>query len=146
MLDGITFTGIDVGHDPMYLRQLHRKYPKIEFAVLVGSPTTRVPARGPKNNRFPSLDWITDNLGGMLSTKGLEFPVAVHFCGRHARKINGTRLAHGDGVDDNEPLGLMRLLGVPEDPGQHASQKVRPLRHRNVCQRPRAQHPDRAGP
>ena len=77
MLGTITFTGIDDKTDPEWAVDLTRRYPKIEFGILVGSHT----GTGEKH-RFPSLRTIQQ---WKICKNHLR--LSLHLCGRYARHV-----------------------------------------------------------
>lgn len=81
-LKQVTFTGVDNWTDISRMKEIQRKYPWIEFAILVSKNNT---ASG-EVNRYPSIDKIREILE---STEDFQ-SIALHFCGEAARKAAQT--------------------------------------------------------
>ena len=82
----ITFTGVDEWTSLEDLSDLWRRYPRVEFAALVGSSTrfTRTSAMIRSKPRFPSRATVSALMGVSVA---LGSPVAIHFCGMASRQI-----------------------------------------------------------
>ena len=78
MLEILTFTGIDERTGLEEIREISARYPRAEFAVLVGSQT------GQGNPLFPPWETVRQlrNLGPGVRT-------AIHLCGSNARQAAG---------------------------------------------------------
>ena len=77
MLETITFTGVDDKTDPEWAVDLTRRYPKIEFGILIGTPT----GTG-QNLRFPSLHTIQ-----RWKARCDTLRLSLHLCGRYTRVV-----------------------------------------------------------
>lgn len=75
MIKKVTITGADDSIDPLYLIGLTKKYPFVEWAILVSRSSTG-------SARFPSMEWIT-----YLLSAGYKFPLSLHLCGAYVREI-----------------------------------------------------------
>ena len=95
-LDFLTFTGLDYRTDFASIWRIGERYPRVEFAVLLGSQTGDPAAR-----RYPDLKEVKWWRG--LARKS-DRPIAIHLCGRFARA------GLGDGNRD-EILELCRGFG-----------------------------------
>ena len=76
MLEILTFTGIDARTDLQEVRAIAARYPRAEFAVLIGSRT------GEDNPIFPPMS-VVRNL------RELGVQTALHLCGTYARQAAG---------------------------------------------------------
>ena len=127
MLEILTFTGIDEHTDFARLIQISHTYPKVEFAVLVGSSTPKDPYSSKGNGIFPGLP-VVDSLKFLGRSKGRprKAHVAVHLCGFWSRSAllpgelsaETIRLCRGfDRVQIN-------LVGIPTPPSAAAARLV----------------------
>ena len=73
MIDLVTFTGVDSATSMDGLSELSRRYPRVEFGVLVGSQVGGI---------FPPPD-VVEGLKASGNNEG--FRTALHLCGRYAR-------------------------------------------------------------
>ena len=73
MIELVTFTGVDSATSIDGLAELSRRYPRVEFGVLVGSQLGGI---------FPPLD-VVESLKARGGDEG--FMIALHLCGRYAR-------------------------------------------------------------
>ncbi len=81
MIEIVTFTGVDDRTDFDELVYVARKYPFVEFGILVGSQT------GQDNPIFPGLP-LVDRLTKILPSDR----IAIHLCGKYARAVTGIAL------------------------------------------------------
>ena len=79
MLDIITFTGIDNFTSFSWIREISKKYPRVEFGVLIGSHT-----EVQDNTIFPSLNTIK---AFKYFAKQKNIPSSLHLCGEYARMV-----------------------------------------------------------
>lgn len=78
----VTFTGADDSISPEALAQVSKKYPFVEWGILV-SERLQMPSGG-KAARFPSLPWI-EHFARVAQANDLK--VAMHLCGRGLRAL-----------------------------------------------------------
>ena len=76
MLEILTFTGIDRHTDLERLAEMAERYPRAEFAVLVGTRT------GQDDPQYPPLGTVWELRHRLPRT-------AIHLCGRYAREAAG---------------------------------------------------------
>lgn len=76
-LDRVTITGADGSIRPHQLIELTRKYPFVEWGILVSKAQEGMP-------RYPTIEWIRD-----LQTVARTEPMALslHLCGRYVRQL-----------------------------------------------------------
>ena len=85
MIELVTFTGVDSRTVPKELRAVARRWPQVEFGVLVGSKTGNAPI-------FPPLD-VVRKMGRLGQDEGLK--MALHLCGPFARQaIESPEMIH----------------------------------------------------
>lgn len=90
MINKITFTGIDNWTNIEELKIFQKKYPFVEFGVLISLKNTNFNT----NNRYPELN-ILNNL------KKNELNLSLHICGKIARDI----VKKNDWTDFNSLMG-----------------------------------------
>lgn len=73
----VTLTGADDGSDPAELVKLSKKFPFVEWGILVS-------AKQMGSTRFPSSSWMKDLAAAVT---GSNVSLAVHVCGRWVRDI-----------------------------------------------------------
>lgn len=77
----VTFTGIDKETPLHRLFMMKKRFPYVEFGILIGSNTYDVVDGG----IFPSMDWITQEFLPFAQEVNLD--IALHLCGRHSRRV-----------------------------------------------------------
>ena len=89
-IETLTFTGIDRLTSVSEVFEIHDRYPKVEFGLLV--------IKGPSHpsNRFPDMSLVSD--WRSLAQK-YQLPLAIHLCGDFAEDIMS-----GEGIEAVLPL------------------------------------------
>lgn len=80
MITKVTITGADNSIHPLSLLELSKKFPFVEWGILVSKNNTDT-----GSNRFPSLTWITEL--ARLKNAYPELKLACHVCGGWVRDI-----------------------------------------------------------
>lgn len=78
MLERVTITGADNSVAPSELALLSKKYPFVEWGILVSKKSIG-------QNRFPSLDWIKEL--GEIYRSNPDMQLSCHVCGRWVNEI-----------------------------------------------------------
>ena len=91
MLELLTFTGVDENTPFKSLEKIAKKYPKVEFGILVGSHTGEY-----DHGIFPSLRFVKQFKN---AAKIIGFNTALHLCGKYSRGVMQQDGAHGDTFD-----------------------------------------------
>ena len=79
MLEILTFTGVDARTSFEELARIARRYPRVEFGILVGSSTdTR------EHGIFPSLRTVR---ASKHFARERAIQTALHLCGRYSREV-----------------------------------------------------------
>jgi hypothetical protein len=83
MIKVVTMTGADESVKPGQLFDLSRKFPFVEWAILVSRNSTGARAR------FPSIDWIKKLIDVAATTKHSDAPMklSLHLCGDYVREV-----------------------------------------------------------
>lgn len=76
-INKVTMTGADDSIDPKQLVEISKKYPFVEWGILVSR-------KSQGNNRFPSHDWM--NKLNELATKE-KLQLSCHLCGDYVKEI-----------------------------------------------------------
>ena len=123
-LDLLTFTGLDYKTPLLEILQIWRRYPRVEFGVLLGSR-----AGQDTDRRYPDLKEVKFWRG--MSRKGEDkLAIAIHLCGRFARAALG---AEGD---MDEVLELCQGFGrVQINAGTYDDAAVAAFAERVGCRR-----------
>ena len=79
MIDHITFTGVDEKTSFRHIVNLNKLYPKVEFAVLVGSQTGI-----PRAPIFPRLEFVYEFKDFCIRE---DIQGSIHLCGQFARAV-----------------------------------------------------------
>ena len=136
MLEILTFTGVDEYTDFGRMIEISQTYPRVEFAVLVGSLTPKNPfSLG--NGIFPALS-VVDLLKflGVQRGRPRKARVAVHLCGVWSRSAlrpgepseETIELCRGfDRVQINLHADVGYPDGIPTPPSVAAARLVRSL-------------------
>lgn len=91
MLNMLTFTGADDGTNPADLIMFSRRFPWVEWGILIGSRAMAA--------RMPSPQWIRELLR-LKATAGHRVNLSLHICGRPLRTIADGRSIVGEGGED----------------------------------------------
>lgn len=107
-LTRVTLTGLDERTDFDRLGELTAEFPFVEWAVLLSKN------RGGKEPRYPSSEWINEEL---LWATPATFPLAGHLCGEWARETtNGPFIWAINHNRQFERFGRLQINGVPVQP------------------------------
>ena len=107
MLEILTFTGVDEHTDFGRIIEISQTYPRVEFAVLVGSQTPKA-SYSKGNGIFPGLSVVN-----LLKFLGRECPlkvhVAIHLCGFWSRSALRLGEPSGETIDLCKGFGRVQI-------------------------------------
>jgi phosphoribosylanthranilate isomerase len=79
-----TFTGVDEFTSLAKIKELSIKYPFVEWGVLLSTSENR----SRNGHRYPSLDWLNENLPKLQSiAKESKASIALHVCGKETKLL-----------------------------------------------------------
>lgn len=78
-LKTVTISGADDSVDPLHLLALSKKYPFVEWGILLSKS-----AQG--RDRYPTLEWLK-KLRAVIAINDIDVRLSGHMCGRWARDI-----------------------------------------------------------
>jgi hypothetical protein len=78
-INKVTMTGADDSTDPKKLVLLSKKYPFVEWGILLSR-------RSVGNNRFPSLNWM-NNFAELVRAESLDVMLSGHLCGTYVNEV-----------------------------------------------------------
>ena len=90
MLNRVTFTGADESISPELLIDVSRRFPFVEWGILIGSRQSVA--------RMPSLKWIVQLLS-LKAKEGEAVNLSLHVCGLPLRQIAAGRPIIGEGAE-----------------------------------------------
>lgn len=112
MLEILSFTGVDIHTNPEDLLAISDEFPKVEFAVLIGTET------GEDHPLFPPLNVVKH-----LKSLSPDLNTALHLCGKYARAAMQTGPDTEEMFSISEGFGRVQvnLHGDRIDPGYIAT-------------------------
>ena len=102
MLETLTFTGVDAGTLLSGLAAIAKRYPPVEFGILIGSNTDERIDRG----IFPSLETVA-RFQQAAGEHG--FATALHLCGRYTRELMSSEGALSSTLELCEGFGRVQV-------------------------------------
>ena len=97
MINKVTITGADTKIDPKVILELSKKYPFVEWGILISR--SRI-----GTNRYPTLEWIK-KLCFLKQLSGENVNMSLHVCGKMCQEILSGEIPK-ELMEDKFPLAL----------------------------------------